>query len=143
MKRVHLLRQYLPKQTLGVFVVPLEPAGLWVCKTLELPWKQNLNNVSCIPDGEYRCEWTQSPRMSQERGSPYFTYEVKHVPKRTGIRIHAANFYHQLLGCIALGNSHKDLNADMELDVVHSGKTLEEFNTLMNKEDFVLVVRGM
>ena len=137
MKNVFLNRLfYDDKQTLGTLTVP--DKEIFICKTLELAWNFNKNNVSCIPSGNYLCRWTMSPRMTREHGEPVYTYEVLDVPERAGIRIHPANFYKQLLGCIALGDSHKDINADGELDLIHSGKTLGNFVSLMNKEDFML-----
>lgn len=130
------------RQTLGVLQTDNGPE-LFVCKTLELPWKNNAHDISCIPPLQYVCKWTRSPKMSIEHGVDFFTYEVQDVPDRAGIRIHSANFFKQLLGCIALGDAHKDVNADGELDVIHSGATVAKFNEIMNKEDFLLVIRNV
>ena len=78
--------------TFGKFVC----AGLSLF-SLELPWKDDENNVSCIPTGLYVCRWTLSPRLKKN------TYEVFGDKHRTGIRLHSANLAKQLLGCIALG----------------------------------------
>lgn len=69
---------------------------------LELPWRDNATGTSCIPKGLYRCEIVNSPRFGK-------VYEVRDVPGRVNILIHAANFagdtakgfFSQLLGCIA------------------------------------------
>ena len=114
--------------------------AIFLAKTLELPWKLNLPNQSCIPTGIYTCKWTRSNRLSDLTGHDVFTYEVLNVPGRTGIRIHSANYFYQLLGCIALGDAHKDINGDGQLDVIHSGNTVNQFNTLMNKESFILKI---
>jgi len=134
MKQVKLIRaQGDEVQTLGVLVTRRDNE-LWTCKTLELPWKNNAPNISCIPTGTYLCRWTLSCRLRK------WTYEVMGVPKRAGIRIHPANLFHQLHGCIALGDAHKDINADGHLDLIHSGLTVEAFNNLMGCEDFELVI---
>src|SRR5947207_5696643 len=91
------------KQTLGTLTIVKDNGQLYVCKTLELPWKENQSNVSCIPKGEYMCKYTRSNRMSNEKGRDVYTYEVLNVPNRAGIRVHIANYFTQLLGCIALG----------------------------------------
>lgn len=73
--------------------------------TGELPWRENQPNISCIPEGEYECLWTWSPRFRR------FMYLVDSVPHRSGIRKHPANlmgaadrgYKSQLNGCIALG----------------------------------------
>jgi len=107
---------------------------LFVAKTMELPDKDNAQRVSCIPTGAYPCKLTYSPNFKKK------TYEVFNVPNRSSIRIHSANFASQLLGCIALGSALKDINNDGKQDVVHSGVTMEEFETIMNGEEFELHV---
>jgi len=128
------------KQTLGTLTTVFGEE-LFVCKVLELPWKWNQSNVSCVPAGPYECTWTRSNRLSTAAGHDVFTYELQNVPQRAGIRIHSANFYYSLLGCLALGDAHKDINADGELDVIHSGATVKKFNELMRGELFVLNIR--
>jgi hypothetical protein len=141
MQKVILKRTFSDKkQTLGVLSFMVPGKELFVCKTLELPWAGNKKNISCIPAGTYTCRWTSSPKMSNEHGHLYYTYEVLNVPGRTGIRIHSANYFFQLLGCIALGDAHKDINSDGELDTIRSGYTVEFFNNLMDKKDFLLVI---
>lgn len=140
MKTVTLKRFYDDaKQSLGTWTAPLD-REVFVCKTLELGWLDNQSNVSCIPKGTYVCKWTRSNRLSKEAGKSVFTYEVLNVPGRAGIRIHSANYFFQLLGCIALGDAHKDINLDGKLDVIHSGVTCAKFAKLMNYEDFYLSI---
>lgn len=123
------------KETLGVLSV-----DNFVCKTLELPWKDNANSISCFTPGKYICKYTKSASFSKAHGKDIYTYEITGVPGRAGIRIHSANFVSELRGCIALGDAHKDLNKDVLLDVEHSGKTVEAFENLMKHEDFELEI---
>ena len=140
MKEVYLLRiKSDGKQTLGALIAQ-NLDEVFVAKTLELAWSNNQNNVSCIPVGTYICKWTRSNRLSKEANKDVFTYEIIGVPSRAGIRIHSANYFSQLLGCIALGDTHKDINLDGHADVVHSGDTVAKFNQIMNGEDFKLYV---
>jgi hypothetical protein len=67
-------------------------------------------------------------------------YEVLSVPNRAGIRIHSANYYLQLLGCIAIGSALKDLNADGEMDTLHSGDTVRAFEVLAAGKPFQLTI---
>lgn len=84
--------------TFGELVLDGGPA----LKSVELPWRNNATGASCIPVGRYRCELVNSPRFGR-------VYEVRDVPGRTNILIHAANFagdkalgwHSELLGCIA------------------------------------------
>jgi hypothetical protein len=140
LKPVWLIRQLRDdKQTLGIWTT-VNGKEIFVCRTLELSWKDNQNDISCIPTGEYVCRWTLSPRLSQLKGKDVYTYEILDVPNRTGVRIHSANYFYQLKGCVALGDAHKDLNADNELDIIHSGNTVDAFNKIMDKKDFKLMV---
>ena len=129
------------KQSLGTWTLQ-NAKELFVCKTLELGWHDNENNISCIPAGEYTCKWTRSNRLSTAAGHDVFTYEVLNVPNRAGIRIHSANYFYQLLGCIALGDAHKDINSDGHLDVEHSGATVAKFAEIMGYGEFRLRVEG-
>lgn len=136
MKKVTILRHFGDdKQTLGTLTV-----DGFACKTLELADKNNASKISCIPRGKYIVKWTKSPLFSLHAGHDVFTYEIQNVPNRGGIRIHSANFFHQLLGCVAVGDSLKDINMDGELDIIHSGNTLNKFHEVMNKETFELEI---
>jgi len=115
--------------------VTTEDGFSWACKTLELPDKKNKRKVSCIPEGEYECDFTYSPHFKKH------LYLVFAVDGRSGIRIHSANYTRQLLGCIALGNMHKDLDGDGITDVLHSGKTMQQFEQLMNSKPFKLKIQ--
>ena len=81
-----------PDGTLGVMC-----ADGYAAFSLELPWRDNERNVSCIPYGAYPAQWVYSPTFT--RG----TYLIEDVPNRDGIRIHPANRISELRGCIALG----------------------------------------
>jgi hypothetical protein len=94
---------YLSDATLGVL---LDPEGVPICLTAELPWKDNEPYVSCIPEGTYQAIKV----MSHKRG--YEVFEIVSVPGRTLIQIHVANApmrpinkegETELLGCIAPG----------------------------------------
>ncbi|MCZ2443114.1 MAG: DUF5675 family protein [Flavobacteriales bacterium] len=129
------------KQSLGILTAVNMDNQIFVCKTLELAWKWNKPNISCIPAGVYECKYTRSNRLSQLKGTDFYTYEVLGVKDRAGIRIHSANYFFQLLGCIALGAAHKDLNADGQLDVIHSGKTIKDFEDFMDRKNFILRIK--
>ena len=104
-------------------------------KTMELSWKLNLKNISCIPRGLYTCRWTWSWKFMR------YTYEVLNVPNRSGIRIHAGNFWFTLQGCIALGNKYGDLNQDKWADLINSRATISAFEKLFNKRNFILKIK--
>lgn len=66
--------------------------------TLEEPWRDNQPNVSCIPEGSYRCIIAWSNRF--QRLMP----RLLDVPGRSGILIHPGNTLKDTSGCILVGN---------------------------------------
>ncbi len=123
------------KQTTGLLSV-----GEREFSALELPFLGNQHDISCIPPGTYPCKWTRSNRLSASLGHDVYTFEVLSVPDRAGIRIHSANFAYQLKGCIALGLAFEDIDGNGEIDVIHSKDAIAQFNELLNKEDFELII---
>ena len=89
---------------------------LFRCVTLELPWRENARRISCIPPGRY----TLRPRYSEKYRHHL---HVLDVPNRDWILIHEANYVHQLQGCIAIGRTVADINADGTLDITSSKLT--------------------
>lgn len=124
------------KQTLGrMQYVDEKNNVLFDCVTLELPWKNNKNKISCIPVGEYDCE-----KVGPSENIKYPHIWITNVKGRSGVKIHIANYYTQIQGCIAVGSSHLDLNKDGEQDVTASKTT---FAALMNvaPNKFKLIIR--
>lgn len=107
-------------------------AGNFTCNTLELGFHNNQTNVSSIPKGNYIIKWTFSPRFLR------YVYQIQNVPGRSGIDIHSANLYAQLLGCIALGRGYSNLDSDGLPDILNSRDTVKEFETWGNKRDLIL-----
>lgn len=105
------------RQTKGrLFVLDNTGKTLFECFTLELPWRENQRNVSCIPAGRYPV----IPRFS-ERFKHHL--HLLNVPGRDLILIHEANFVDQLRGCIAVGDRRMDLNGDGLKDISNSVRT--------------------
>ncbi len=90
------------------------------CFTLELPEMGNQANVSCIPEGTYECRKITSPSLGA-------CIDITNVIGRTFVRIHAGNYTSQVLGCVLVGESLKDINNDGIIDVTSSSKTLKSF----------------
>jgi hypothetical protein len=139
-----LPRVYLPTETLGSIY---SPNGEIVCKTMELPWKDNKQNKSCIPEGVYIVK-----KMPPGFGRKYGYFRFKSVPGRnmnkvlnmSTILMHRISLVSGLLGCIGVGGRFADLNSDGVLDMADSGKKLQwmyenlpdEFQlTIKKKED--------
>lgn len=109
------------KVTLGTMSVIVDNEVVFTCKTMELPWKDNKPQISCIPTGTYPIRVLEN--------SPAFKYKhlsIDNVPNRSGVKIHVANYVRQLRGCIAVGKSHADIDSDGVIDVTSSVTTLKE-----------------
>lgn len=86
-----LKRTYFPTGTNGVLL----EGEQFICFTIELPMKDNQEQVSCIPEGRYELK----QRYTRSRG---WHLQVNGVPQRSGILIHPANdALTELEGCIA------------------------------------------
>jgi hypothetical protein len=124
-------RVYLQTETLGSLYVD----GVMICKTMELPWKDNQRSISCIPEGEYKV--IKQPPKS-DRPYPYF--RLPNVPGRTGILIHKISYVSGLKGCIGVGKEFKDLNSDGVPDIIRSSEALQELIDML-PDEFKLTVR--
>lgn len=88
---LHLQRTYGEQGTNGKLTYESEV----ICHTIELPWRNNIPRLSCIPVGTYKLEKRTYARHGEQIGIPA-------VLGREAILIHAANdAQQQLLGCIA------------------------------------------
>ena len=110
---------YLPNCTIGRLL-----AGSHAWATIERPWINNETNISCIPEGSYRCEKYNSPRFPR-------TYEITDVVNRTHILFHIANKPIEVKGCIGLG---KRVSFD-RYEVLDSRVAMNEFIDYMNERD--------
>ena len=105
-------------QTLGRLQLFNELDVIFEGVTLELPFKANIKNISCIPTGVYRV----MPRTSEKHAQHYILLDTI---GRELILIHTANYYTQLRGCIAIGSNFYDINDDGEFDITHSRRSLK------------------
>lgn len=86
-----IIRKYYPEGTNGTLYLGV----IALCKTIELPYKDNMRNVSCIPEGRYKLRKRYSDKFK-------WHLEVMDVPDRSLILIHPANdALRELRGCIA------------------------------------------
>jgi len=102
------------------------------CFTLEKPWLDNQENISCIPVGEY-CYYS---RTSTRNGK---VLQLENVEDRTSIQIHAGNYINQTQGCILVGDSIRLLNNDKIPDVANSRNTLTNLLELAGKSGVIQI----
>lgn len=74
---------------------------------MELPWRGNETNISCIPEGDYVCARVKNRTTMGGKLIPE-TFEVKNVLGRSGILFHIGNTVKDLRGCIAIGQTIAD-----------------------------------
>ena len=79
------------KATLGTLI---NPKGLEIAKTLELPFMDNKQGISCIPFGTYQCNKDNTGR--------YRFWKISDVPGREYIEFHPGNYATDTNGCILL-----------------------------------------
>lgn len=109
------------------------------CRTLELPWRNNRRQRSCIPSGQYRCHLVDSPRFG-------LVYLVNGTEPRTGILIHAGNhagdtergYKSDVQGCILLGDHIGTLAG--QTAILNSRATVRAFIKHMQAAPFLLKV---
>lgn len=102
--------------------------GDFQCWTLELPFLDNKNDVSCIyPAQAYKGKKHVSPKNGN-------VIAIENVKGRTHIQIHAGNYTSQIQGCILVGDSIKFLNDDKIPDVTNSKRTLEKLISILPEE---------
>jgi len=77
--------------------------GIWInddkplFATLELPWKDNQKDISCIPAGTYKIMKQFSNHFQRE------VFLLYNVPNRNAVEIHIGNTVKDILGCIIVG----------------------------------------
>ena len=104
--------------------------------TLELPYKNNKHDISCIPIGTYSVI-----KVNATAKIPYQHFFLMNVPNRDGICIHRGNYNTDVLGCVIVGNNLADINKDGEQDVVNSAITLDKL-LLATPNNFYLTIQN-
>ena len=100
------MRLLIERCDLGDCSVSRISYNLFKCMGLELPDLGNQINISCIPKGIYQAQKHFSPKNGD-------CISILNVKGRTSIQIHSANWLHQILGCIAIGESLKNSSKGM------------------------------
>ena len=87
-----LLRKYYPAGTNGEWTTA---EGKHICYNIELPWKQNQHEISCIPEYRYQLIRIDSPKHGD-------CLQVARVLNRGMVEVHSANYaLKELRGCLA------------------------------------------
>ena len=113
--------------------------GHLVCSTLELPWRDNRRNISCIPAGTYRVNYL--PRSASGRYRD--VYHVAKVRGRSGVLFHAGNTIAHTRGCILPASvlaRHRHSNSIMGL---RSRVALRRLHTATGRQNFNLKIEDL
>ena len=134
--KIELFRmEYEEKQTLGECAITDNGKYIFLAKSLERADNNNQRNISCIPEGEYLCVLEYSNKFDCD------LWEIKGVPNRSECKFHSANYWHDLNGCVALGDKFMDIDNDGFRDVLNSNNTMKEFHkTLEGLKEVQLIV---
>jgi len=130
--------KFSPSGTLGRLLTE-DGEPFYDLVTIELPWRNNARQISCIPRGEYKVTKTRSPRFGD-------CYLVEEVPGRNHILFHHGNFAGQSdlgqrtdsNGCILLGYKHGVLQGQNAVLSSRLARTF--FETTLDFEPFKLVI---
>ena len=113
--------------------------------SLELPWRDNQPNVSCIPLGQYLGKRVYSEHFGR------WVYALRDVPGRECVECHPANFagdtsqgwHSDLRGCLCLGLEHGTIdNPDgkPQRAVLSSAAALNQVMNLAGECDIMIVI---
>jgi len=133
MRKFHLRRfEMTIHHTLGKLYEEMQQYSDFFCYTVELPWRDNKPNVSCVPPGTYQC-------VLKNRHPLENRFELKYVPGRTGIQFHIANLPEDLDGCIGVGEMVGNVGGTK--GVLFSGFAYKRFmKSLENDKEFILEI---
>jgi len=128
---LELIRTYNPAGTNG----QIHYQDRLMMYSIELPWKDNLTRVSCIPEGRYGLVKRWSPKFNRH-------LQVLNVPKRNFILIHPANdALKELKGCIApvcfITGAGKGIRSRMALETL----TILVYGALDRHEQVFLTIK--
>lgn len=118
--------------------------GAELAKTIELPWRNNAPNISCIPPKEYVCTYNYSPAFKRN------LYILLNVSGRSGIRIHPGSyagakdfgFRSDFLGCISFGSAISFDHVRQQHILTGTRVKIMQIERMLEYKDFILNITG-
>lgn len=141
MKELNIYRYDSNDQgTRGILYLP----GFWT-HTLELPWRDNQPNISCIPKGTYEIEFVTTRRRI---GGIKQMYWFRSVEGRTGILMHpgtwagdkSKGYKSSVLGCILVGKEIGEYKGQQA--IFNTRVAIQELHDILQREPARLTIRG-
>ena len=113
----------------------------FTCKTLELPWRDNARQRSCVPPGSYLCEMVSSPKFGR-------VYTLRNTDPRTHIPYMGGKFAGDndkrlqtpVQGCILIGKYYGAI--DGQRAILLSRPTVRAFMAKLGGASFMLTIEG-
>ena len=126
-KRVILQRVWMDENqsTGSLIVLDKFRQPIYISPCIERGDRNNKKNVSNVPTGTYPLVWEKSPKFGM-------VWELKDVPNRSECKIHTANMWDQINGCIAPGTYLGELNSDGYYDTLASKDALDRFHLALS-----------
>lgn len=134
MKKVKLNRKKLitnSKNDSPVCILgKLESDGKEIAATLENPWLDNLQGISCIPSGQYKCV--------KDNTGKFQWWKILDVEGRQDIEIHQGNYAKDTRGCIIIGQDWAWEGEEPK--VINSTATLKKLQKILSDE-FIIEIK--
>ncbi|MDX1828894.1 MAG: DUF5675 family protein [Lutibacter sp.] len=129
---LHLHRTYYKEGTNGVLFINDSFVGFCI----ELPWKDNLKRVSCIPEGVYQLKARYSDKFKHH-------LVLQNVSNRSLILIHPANDANkELQGCIAPVSSLTGIAKGLQSRIIFQKILSACFQAFDRKEKVTLTIKN-
>lgn len=123
------------KHTLGILkITDSKDNCLQAFATLELPWHDNEQKISCIPASIYRAVIRNSPKFDHH-------LHITDVTGREYILMHKGNYTKDTSGCILVGKWFQDLNNDTVIDIANSGAAMYDLMRLIPADGIDLLIQ--
>ena len=125
MKHLHVVRSYLPNATIGYMDLPDKRL-----QSLELPWKDNKQDESCVMEGTYLAK--------RDKEGRHQFYSIQNVINRTNVEWHIANYLKDLLGCTGFGLTRMSDG----ISIGSSRLAMQDILDYISDEDFLVTYRS-
>lgn len=102
--------------------------------TLELPWRGNARNTSCIPEGRY-------PIVYFFRKNKTGSFLLEGVPSRSEVMIHQGNYLHEIRGCILPGVGIETVKP--EPMVTNSAIAMNKLLSILGKDHHTITISNL
>lgn len=105
--------------------------------TIEDPWLDNKQSISCIPEGTYQVQpwnWSSDPRFKYDR-----VWHIINVQGREGILFHNGSFTEHTKGCILVGRIRTRIEG--KAAVVGSHLAIDDMRAIIGNNWFTLTIK--